>query len=193
MLRAILCLLLALQNLSAAFTVPENRIAFAMKTGILLRMHVVAQDDTAEMQRVKLIVRDAVQQTYDDYSPEPSRSMLQTARALLPELTKTAVAAAKQAGFTGKVSVAIETLTFDARELDGYTLPAGEYPALMIRLGDARGRNWWGLVDPELSLRTAAVPGTQQEDAPIQWDWSLRAFLSALLGLPLALQEGSHA
>ena len=32
----------------------------------------------------------------------------------------------------------------------------------------------------------------EQEDAR-QWDWSLQAFLSALLGLPLTTQEGSHA
>ena len=193
MLRAFLCLFLAVSNLSAALTGPETRVIFAMKTGILLRMHVVAQDDTAEMQRIKLVVRDAVRQTYDSCAPDPARPMLRTAAALLPELTETAVTAARGAGFTGRVSVSIEVQAFDARELDGYTLPAGDYPALMIRLGDARGHNWWGLVDPELSLSAAAVPGTAPEGAPILWDWSLRALLSALLGLPLTAQEDSHA
>lgn len=192
MLRSLVCLTLALQSLLSTFSAPESRVTLAMKTGMLLRMHVIAQDDTAEMQRIKLVVRDAVRQTYDELCPVPGAPMLQNAEALLPELTDAALAAARGEGFPGEVSVTIETLAFDERELDGYVLPAGEYPALMIRLGDARGHNWWGLIDPELSLRCAAVRGTAQ-DGDIQWDWSLRAFLSALLGLPLTAQEDADA
>ena len=51
MLKTLFTLLLALQTMLAAPA--ECRTVFAMKTGVLLRVHVVAQDDTAEMQRVK--------------------------------------------------------------------------------------------------------------------------------------------
>lgn len=192
MLRSLACLMLALQSLCAPLHTPQGRVAFAMKTGVLLRMHVVAQDDTEAMQQLKLTVRDAVRQTYDNLCPEPRVSMLAAAEAVMPELTSAAVTAARQEGFAGTVSVAIETLTFDARELDGLILPEGDYPALMIRLGDAQGHNWWGLVDPELSLRAAAVP-SGESDGPPAWDWSLRGFLSALLGLPMDVWEGNDA
>ena len=46
----------------------------------------------------------------------------------------------------------------------------------MIRLGDAQGRNWWGLIDPELALQCAEF------DEALLWDWSLHGFLRALLG-----------
>ena len=40
------------------------KTALAMRAGILLRLHVVANSDDAEDQRVKLCVRDAVQDAY---------------------------------------------------------------------------------------------------------------------------------
>lgn len=193
MLKSMLCLLLALEALAAPLTTPEGRVTFAMKTGILLRVHVVAQDDTEEMQRIKLVVRDAVRQAYDERYPSPCLSMLAAAEAMLPDLTEAAVAAARNEGFEGDIDVAIETRTFDARELDGFLLPEGDYPALMIRLGDARGHNWWGLIDPDFSLRTSMVPGSGSSGGPAVWDWSLKAFLSALLGLPWTAQEGNDA
>lgn len=186
MLRAVVCLVLAVQSILAP---PANRAVCAMKTGVLLRMHVVAQDDTEAMQRLKLTVRDAVRDAYEERRPTPCPSMMIAAQAMLPALSEAAVQAAQAEGFQGDVTVTIETVSFDRRELDGLVFPAGDYPALMIRLGDARGRNWWGLVDPELSLRAAALPGEGQHDL-ITWDWSLQALLSALLGLPLDTQGG---
>lgn len=193
MLRSLICLIFTLQSLTAPLNTPEGRVTLAMKTGVLLRMHVVAQDDTDEMQRVKLVVRDAVRKAYDERYPSPCLSMMAAAEEMLPDLTEAALTAARAEGFAGSVTVVVETLTFDARELEGFTLPEGEYPALMIRLGDAQGRNWWGLIDPNLSLRAAMVPGTEGPDGRAEWDWSLRAFLSALLGLPLTTQEGNDA
>lgn len=193
MLRSLICLLLALQSLTAPLATPENRVTFAAKSGILLRTHVVAQDDTEEMQRIKLVVRDAVREAYSTNRPASCASMLAAAEALLPLLTETAVSAARREGFAGAVSVSIALETFDARELDGFILPAGAYPALMIRLGDAQGHNWWGLIDPELSLQMAALPGEASTDGALEWDWSLKALLYALLGLPMAAQEGGDA
>lgn len=175
MLKAFLSLLLALQALLAA--PPAGRTVFSMKTGILLRVHVVAQDDTSEMQRVKLCVRDAVRAAYAA-APEDGQTMLCRAVRLLPQLTHAACAAARNEGFTGPVEVSLEWASFDSRTLEGITIPAGTYPALMIRLGDARGHNWWGLLDPHLALSSAAAEGS---DGPLLWDFSLSALWQALL------------
>lgn len=173
MIRSLLALWTILATLGTSLP-PETRTVFAMKTGILLRMHVVAQDDTYEMQRVKLCVRDAVQQAYA--AADGSGTMLERTQHLLPQLTQAAREAARQEGFAGSVTVAVETLRFDQRDLDGLTIPEGEYPALMIRLGEARGRNWWGLIDPELAAASASFG-----DISV-WDWSFQGFLNALLG-----------
>ena len=152
--------------------------AAQMKRGELLRFHVVAQDDTPAMQSLKLPVRDAVQRTFLALAPR-SGAMAEEARALLPELTQAASQAALDAGFTGPVSVTLENAVFDSRLLDGHFIPAGVYPALMVRMGDARGHNWWGLLDPETAL--AAASFGEGADG-IEWDWSLQALLQALLG-----------
>ena len=157
---------------------PTARVEFAMKTGILLRMHVVAQDDTPAMQQVKFAVRDAVCAAYAERA-EDGRTMLMNTQQHLPALAAAAEEAARAAGFTGTVAVTLEQRDFDARTLDGVDVPAGRYPALMIRLGDARGRNCWGLIDPSLALRCAMAG--EAED--IEWDWSLTALWEALAGL----------
>ena len=163
---------------------PTNDLVRRMKSGELLRFHIIAQDDTRDMQHLKLLVRDAVQDCYTVHRADGD-SMLDAAAALLPLLTRAAEAAAAEAGFTGAVDVTLGTATFDERTLQGYTIPAGEYPALVIRLGDARGQNWWGLLDPDTALRFAAVEETETPSADkpvIRWDWSWRGLLRALFG-----------
>lgn len=172
------CLLAALQMLTSYISA-DAAIAH-LRSGEYLRVHVVAQDNTAEMQRIKLCVRDSVQdcflQTHDASLP----TMQAQAEAILPQLTEAASTCAAAEGFTGNVAVILDVFTFDDRELEGIAVPAGEYPALMILLGDAQGQNWWGLLDPETSLRFAAADAA---DGPTRWDWSLRGLLCALLGL----------
>lgn len=152
-------------------------------SGQWLRLHVVAHDDSEAMQRLKLQVRDAVQSCYAARQ-SGAPDMLQAAGILLPDLTHAAEAAARSAGFTGEVDVALGVFPFGERKLDALTIPAGEYPALIIRLGDAQGQNWWGLLDPETSLAFAAIGETP--DGQLFWDWSWRALLTALFGLPIA-------
>lgn len=180
MIRSLFCLLMVIHSLSSAVLEPDARVIIGLKTGTLLRMHVVAQDDSEEMQRVKLCVRDAVRAAYDQNCPDPSASMQLNTLALLPLLTQTAEDTARAEGFTGEVQVTLETAEFDERTLGAYTLPAGEYPALMIRLGDAQGHNWWGLIDPSLALESAAITDGSRD--VIRWDWSLRGFFQALMG-----------
>lgn len=181
MMRFLAGLLAALQL--ASFAGDGCRLAIGMKSGWLLRLHVVAQDDTEEMQRIKECVRDAVQDAYAQ-GAQPG-SMLSNARRLLPTLTQAAEDCAHVEGFTGQVRVCLETRAFDARELDGVTVPAGVYPALMVYLGDAAGHNWWGLLDPALAWRCAGGDG-----AHTGWDWSLDGLWAALRTLWRPVQEG---
>lgn len=151
-----------------------------LRSGQWLRMHVIAHDDTQEMQRLKLLVRDAVQACYAAAAPKGD-SMLDNAAALLPHLSAAARQTAQDAGFHGSVCVTLQPQYFSARSLMGIPVPAGTYPALMIRLGDGQGQNWWGLLDPEASLSLALI--SRSEDGRILWDWSWEGLLAALFGL----------
>ena len=156
------------------------KTALAMRAGILLRLHVVANSDDAEDQRVKLCVRDAVQDAYQARAAQ-GEPMLKQAQEMLPELQMAAEKAARQEGFDGSVTATIENIAFDARELDGLTIPAGIYPALMVRLGDAQGHNWWGLLDRDAALSAAEVnaPGLCiWTSGGVQWTLSLPALFA---------------
>ena len=172
-MRAFLCLMALVQAMTST---PQSRAVLAMKSGLHLRMHVVAQDDTPAMQSLKLRVRDAVRDAYA-LGRDDSATMLDNARRMLPALASAAEAEARAQGYAGEVRVELTQHTFDDRTLEGVTIPGGRYPALMICLGEAQGRNWWGLIDPEAALGCAG--GT--EDAP--WSWSPAALWAAVLRL----------
>ncbi len=185
MLRSIMTILTAAQLLVSGITGPQLTLTTWFKTGEMLRFHVVAQDDTPEMQHIKLCVRDAVRACYQDNKALVDGSMQENAEVLLPVLTQAALECARTEGFPGAVRVEMGTYAFNERELATTMLPAGEYPALMVFLGDAEGHNWWGLLDPDLALWLARVPGSEGEQEGILWDHSLRALICALFGWPM--------
>lgn len=160
----------------------------ALRCGALLRLHIVAESDAPADQAMKQPIWDAVRETYARLAPEGT-STLDAARALLPELTEAARHAALKAGCTSAVTVSLEQHTFDARVLEGVIVPAGRYPALMIRLGDAQGHNCWGLLDPDTSLRAARAGSAEG----VVWDWSLSALWEALFGAPPFWQAAPDA
>mgnify|MGYP002619733791 CR=1 FL=1 len=47
-------------------------------------------------------------------------------------------------------------MEFPLKEYDGFSLPAGEYMALRLVIGEGEGRNWWCVVYPPLCTAAAA-------------------------------------
>ena len=46
--------------------------------------------------------------------------------------------------------------TFPTKEYDGFALPAGDYLALRIVIGEGAGQNWWCVVFPPLCTAAAS-------------------------------------
>ena len=57
-------------------------------------------------------------------------------------------------GFSYGAKASIERESFPLRVYEEFTLPAGEYTALIIRLGSGKGDNWWCVVYPPLCFST---------------------------------------
>lgn len=180
MIRFILSLISALEMLLCTIMPPAQAIPAMLKEGRLLRFHVIAHDDSHDMQQLKLRVRDAVQEKYLQLRRE-GVTMLAMAQQVLPDLEEAAAVCAQAEGFAGTVNVSLGPSEFSDRLLGQMLIPGGIYPALVIRLGDAQGQNWWGLLDPDMGLQLAAV--TEGEAGKqIRWDWSLSGLLAALFG-----------
>lgn len=125
----------------------------------LVRLHVVANSDTAEDQAVKLQVRDAVV----DYLNEALADFqdIEQVKAYLSENLQTLEAVARdvlaQLGIFDDVTVSFEKEAFPIRHYDTFSLPSGVYQSLRIRIGEAQGQNWWCVVFP-----TLCVPQTEE-------------------------------
>ena len=122
--------------------------------GKLIRLHVLANSDSQADQAVKLRVRDAVlkaaeAQLEDCATVEAAEEQL---RELLPELEAMASSALAENGFDYPVQAALTWEDYPTREYDTFTLPAGRYLSLRVRLGEGAGQNWWCVVFPPLCL-----------------------------------------
>lgn len=122
----------------------------------LIRLHVVANSDSSEDQALKLQVRDAVveklQSTMESFpTMEEARAYLQQH---LPELQEFVNQVIQELGFTDTAEVSLDRESFDTREYETFTLPAGYYEALRITIGDGDGKNWWCVVFPSLCVGT---------------------------------------
>ena len=122
--------------------------------GQVLRLHVVANSDSERDQALKLLVRDAVlvqaEQFLDGASDRQSAE--QALAPHLDELTSTAAEVLAAEGCGDTVAVALTDQWFPTKEYDGFSLPAGQYRALRVTIGEGQGRNWWCVVFPPLCL-----------------------------------------
>ena len=107
----------------------------------LIRLHVVANSDSAHDQAVKLEVRDAVSAA---------------AKALLDgaEDPRAALAGRLDA-VADAVTVRLGKERFPTREYDTFSLPAGVYESLRVTIGAGKGHNWWCVVFPSLCLTSS--------------------------------------
>lgn len=124
----------------------------------LIRMHVVANSDSEYDQRVKLAVKDEVAV----YAGEIIENCTNVDEAIENLEAKTQSLEAMANAYLElyyadyKATVVVEEEYFPTRVYDDFTLPAGNYIALKILLGQAQGENWWCVVYPSLCTGSAS-------------------------------------
>ena len=140
--------------IAAAFylgTVSSDKQVLSEK---LIRLHVVADSDSAEDQAIKLRVRDAITsklETVMENLPDvdAAKAYLQEH---LPELEQVANDVLRAAGNGCRAVVTLAKEAFPTREYDTFTLPAGVYESLRVTIGSGEGQNWWCVVFPSLCV-----------------------------------------
>ena len=130
--------------------------------GQTLRLHIIAQDDSAYSQHIKTQVRDVIVNTAaslycraENY--HDAVQITQDNLEYLQQVTDNTLINLG-AGYTSQCSV--EQFYFDTTQYADFTMPRGIYTALTIRLGEAQGKNWWCVVYPTLCIST----GGEYED-----------------------------
>ena len=131
------------------------------------RMHIRADSNEKEAQAVKYLVRDSVVEYLTPFIAEyhTQAEAVVGVEERLTQIESTANAVLQENGFAygAKAKICIEQ--FPTRVYEQYTLPAGEYTALIIELGKAEGDNWWCVVYPPLCF--TATQGNVQYKSKI--------------------------
>lgn len=117
-----------------------------------LRIHIRADSNEAAAQAVKYRVRDEVVEYLTPLvaTYESKTAAVDGVKAHLSEIAAVASRALQKNGFFYGATAELTVETFPTRVYGEYTLPAGEYAALILRLGKGEGDNWWCVVYPPL-------------------------------------------
>ena len=139
----------------------------------MIRMHVIANSDSDADQTLKLQVRDkvldyttAILQRANDM--EDAQTQLRDALGRIENIAQREIV---NRGYDYPVTAQLASTEFPLKEYDGFSLPAGEYMALRVLIGEAEGQNWWCVVYPPLCMtaasdvaQTGIACGMEQED-----------------------------
>ncbi|OUN82962.1 stage II sporulation protein R [Flavonifractor sp. An52] len=130
----------------------------------VIRLHVLANSDSEADQALKLKVRDRVLGAASDYFV-PRATLEETREVLTEHLADIAAAGADQVaeeGYQYPVTVSLEdNYWFPTKQYTDFALPAGEYTALRVVIGEGAGQNWWCVVFPPLCLGSVSETATQ--------------------------------
>ncbi|SBW07058.1 Stage II sporulation protein R [uncultured Eubacteriales bacterium] len=132
----------------------------------VIRLHVIANSDSQEDQALKLQVRDRIlAEAGDLFTQGLSREAAEAAiAARLGDFAAVGAETVGENGYDYPVTAAVEqNAWFPTKEYDDFALPAGEYTALRVVIGDGGGQNWWCVVFPPLCL--GSVTETTAETA----------------------------
>lgn len=147
----------------------QRQDALAQK---VIRLHVIANSDSQTDQALKLQVRDRVL----DYAEkvlqraadmEDARQQLRDALGRIENIAQREIV---RQGYDYPVTAQLTDSEFPLKTYDGFALPAGEYMALRLVIGEGAGQNWWCVVYPPLcttaasDLGAAAVQAGMSED-----------------------------
>lgn len=138
----------------------------------VLRLHVVANSDSAKDQELKLKVRDAVSAACASYfSPATTKEESEEILALhRDEIIRVAEDTLRSHGCSDRVKVSYEKTAFPTKYYENLALPAGEYDALNIKIGEAKGQNWWCVLFPPLCFVDAVGGSLSEESADLLKD-----------------------
>lgn len=140
---AFLLSVICLSNLEISEQIDKNS---------LIRIHVLANSDSQADQQLKLQVKDDVvrylePQLAQSHSIEESRQIIQNH---LPQLEQTAKNTLQRLNSNYDVTLQYGHFDFPVKYYGGFSLPAGNYEALRMLIGEGKGHNWWCVLFPPM-------------------------------------------
>jgi len=168
-------------------------------TNSLIRIHVLASSNSDTDQQLKLKVKDDVIR-YLQLALKQSDSLAESRRIILsslPQIEQTALQTLQQNGCEDTVTLQYGHFDFPVKYYGSFSLPAGNYEALRILIGEGKGRNWWCVLFPPLCFTDSNVSSSgkytdQTPDTHIQFKLKSIEWLKSLQNKENDLAEGSE-
>ena len=131
----------------------------------VLRLHIVAESNSDADQNLKLKVRDAIiSGTKEIFAKaENKEEAILLAEENKDLLLNIALKEIEKEGYSYPVTVSVEKTRFPLKVYDNIRLPSGIYDAINIRIGEAKGENWWCVMYPMLCF-TDSITGKIESD-----------------------------
>ncbi len=123
----------------------------------VLRLHILANSDSAEDQSLKLNVRDKIIEKSGDFlntATDKASAQSLTAKNL-DNIREIAEQEVQNRGYSYPVKVQMTKMYFPTRNYGNTTLPAGHYDTLRVLIGEGKGKNWWCVIFPQMCLGSA--------------------------------------
>ena len=123
-----------------------------------LRLHILANSDQSEDQKLKLEIRDRILLKYGKMlkGGESITEAKESVEQLLPEIEEDARVWIGEFGYNYDVKASLSVEWYETREYEDFTLPAGYYSSLRIIIGEGKGQNWWCVMYPPLCMEMAS-------------------------------------
>lgn len=134
----------------------------------IIRFHVIANSDSKPDQELKLEVRDRILEEVGEEF-DSSKNIDESRKIIEKNLNKIKNIAEdqiKKEGKDYKVEVSLGNDNFPTKTYGDLTLPAGEYEALKVVIGEGKGKNWWCVMFPPLCFVdiTHSVSSVDEEE-----------------------------
>lgn len=132
----------------------------------ILRFHVRANSNSEDDLALKYKVRDDIlMRIGSELSGDKSRDeIMEYLNDNLDYIKEIAEQSIRDAGYAYKVRVYISKDYFPIRQYGELVLPAGEYEALRVDIGEARGENFWCILYPMMCYPMEAGAVVSKED-----------------------------
>jgi stage II sporulation protein R len=118
----------------------------------IFRLHIIANSDSTEDQNLKLKVRDEIIAYIKNLTNdcESKEEIISITSNNLNELASIAKETIIKNGYNYDVTVELGNFYFPTKYYGNISMPAGNYDAIRIKIGEANGQNWWCSLFPSL-------------------------------------------
>lgn len=144
--------------LSIVFSVLYNIVNFSVSceniNSKVFRLHILANSDSNEDQNLKLRIKSEIQELSkkllsSNYNKEKSEDVFIKNLSNVEKIVKNEI---RNCGYDYPVFTKVTNSYFTTRNYENFTLPAGNYDALEIKIGSGEGKNWWCVIFPMLCV-----------------------------------------